>query len=365
MIDYKLELKNIFDTPNPLILKQDFNREIILYGAGSLGSMAVAIMSEKDMSPKYIVDKTKTGNLGAFDIISPENISHADKENALFLICIATLPYNEIEDYLLTIGCKNIMHFYTYAYLTMPELLENGWFKTDLIAGEKESIEKVCKALRHDEKSLAHFLQFLWWRIKLKEVIYKGFPVLSGRKYFNAPVFFGLGEHEALLDGGAHFGQTIAAFIEETQNRYDKIYVFEPDVENLGIARQKFNDQRIIFSGDALSDKTGICSFRDGLGYASKIEKKGSRQIKSVAIDDLDIKPTIIKLHIEGAELNALEGAKKTIDETHPVLMVLADHSGDGLYKIPLFILNCGYNLYFYLHDYCGNTAIWYGVQKQ
>jgi hypothetical protein len=43
--------------------------------------------------------------------------------------------------------------------------------------------------------------------------------------------------------------------------------------------------------------------------------------------------------------------------------MILADHSEDGLYKIPQFINKLGgYKLYFNLHDYCGNTAVFYGI---
>jgi FkbM family methyltransferase len=165
-----------------------------------------------------------------------------------------------------------------------------------------------------------------------------------------------------LLDGGAHFGQTIEAFIEKTNNKYEKIYAFEPDTMNLQRAKEKFQDQRIIYSDSALYNKSVTLAFKDGLGFASKIDASG-RGVQAVKIDDLDIQPTVIKLHVEGDELRVLEGAKETIEKCHPILMVLADHCEDGLYTIPQFMYNLpDYKLYFNLHDYCGNTAVFYGV---
>jgi FkbM family methyltransferase len=324
--------------------------------------MAIDLMSKRGLPlPSCIVDKSKTGSINGVKIIKPDEICLEDREDALFLICVSALPYNGIEAYLKSLGCRHLMHFYTWAYLTMPGFLGNGWFKTSLSTDEKENIEKVCKSLSHDECSQAHYLQFLWWKLRLKEVTYE-YPVLSGKKYFKSPIFPVLSEHEVLLDGGAHFGQTIEAFIEKTNNKYAKIYAFEPDKINFQKVKGKFHDKRIIYSDSALYDKSTMLSFMDGLGFASKIDTS-DREVQAVMIDDLNIKPTIIKLHVEGDELKALEGAKKTIEKCHPILMVLADHCEDGLYKISQFICNLAdYKLYFNLHDYCGNTAVFYGI---
>jgi FkbM family methyltransferase len=362
--NYNTDLEKIFNE-NCLFPSVDdiLSQKIILYGAGSLGTMAIDLMNKKELSlPSYIVDKSKNGSIGAVKVIKPDEISPGDKEEALFLICVSTLPYNDIEAFLKVLGCKHLMHFYTWAYLIMPELFGDGWFKPSLSTDEKESIEKVCESLSHDECSLAHYFQFLWWRLRLKEVKYKNYPVLSGKKYFKSPILPLLGEHETLLDGGVHLGQTIESFIEKINNKYEKIYAFEPDKTNLQTTKEKFQDRRIVYSGNALYKKSTTLAFRDGLGSASKIDDNGLK-VQAVMIDDLNIKPTIIKLHIEGSELEVLEGAKKTIEKCHPILMVLADHCEDGLYKIPQFIYNLPeYKLYFNLHDYCGNTAVFYGI---
>ena len=72
------------------------NKKIMLYGAGSLGEMACDLLIRAGIDDRVtcIVDNIKTGKLKNFNIIPPENISDSDKNNCLFLICVATVSYN-------------------------------------------------------------------------------------------------------------------------------------------------------------------------------------------------------------------------------------------------------------------------------
>lgn len=57
----------------------------------------------------------------------------------------------------------------------------------------------------------------------------------------------------------------------------------------------------------------------------------------------------IIKMDIEGAEYDALIGAKNTILRDKPILMISAYHKPEDLFVLPEFInsLDCGYDIYF------------------
>ena len=363
-MNYKNELEKIYSTKKPNYSKI-IDKEIILYGAGSLGYMASDLLKKAGLKPKYIVDKNSIGKIDGIKIISPSEIVKEDKENCLFLICIATIPYNEIYEFLNQLEVKNLLQFYTYAYIKFPQLLSNGWTCHEPTPNDKKEIEKVCKTLNHDELSLCHYLQFLWWKICGIEYIYENYPVLSGKKFFKSPSVPKLSEYEVLLDAGCHFGQTIETFMKATDNKFDKIYAFDPDQLNLEVCKKNFKDKRIVYSNKAIYNKNSLINFQDNLGFASKIYNTGDKTVEAVTIDSLNINPTIIKLHIEGNELNGLQGAKNTIARTKPFLMVLADHNNDGLYKIPQYMYSLnGYKLYFNLHDYCGNTAIFYGASK-
>lgn len=341
-------------------------QRIMLYGAGSLGLMATGLMARRNLSPHLVVDANKTGELAGIPIILPSAISDEDKESALFLVCISTLSYNDIFDELRREGCRNIRHFYTWAYETMPELLENGWYKRELTEEDEAGIARVQKGLSHSALSTAHYIQFLWWRLRTREVVFDEFPVESERRMFDAPVLPALTETEVFLDGGGHLGESTQRFIKKVGNQFSGIYVFEPDKGNFSIMNNTLsalNDPRITLSSYALGSETGGVAFNEGLGYASRIDGAGLTRAHSVTLDSLAIRPTIIKLHIEGMELSALIGAKETIERCRPILIIVADHNEDGLYRIPEFILDLvDYRLFFINHDYCGNTSVFYGI---
>lgn len=363
------QLKNIFNKISNSFNKITNTNEVILYGAGSLGEMAINILSDLGIKPKFIVDSSKDGFLEDIKIIRPDNIDIDDKENTLFLNCISTISRNEIESFLYSLGCKNIFHFYNYAYIKCPNLLSNGWFVSSLSNEDKKEIENVCKALSHDEYSLNHYIQFLWEKVRLKEIINNKFLVLSNKKYFYVPCIDSLSDNEILLDCGADIGQTIDNFIIKTNNKFKNIYAFEPNTNAFKVLEDKYkNDKRISISNKIIDSSIKQINFKENIGggMASKVFEGSDNLKEAITIDSLNINPTIIKLHIEGNELKGLEGAINTIKRCKPKIMVLADHNHDGLYKIAKFLYSLdNYKLYFYLHDYVGNSAIFYAINDK
>ncbi len=363
-MDYKAELEKIYAHEVPHFSSELWHKEIIFYGAGSMGKMGYDLLKKAGIAIKYFVDKAAQGTLEGIPIVAPHAVPQEDKEQCLLLIGICTVPYTSIEAFLQPFAFKHVVHFYTFAQKMFAPLHSNGWNCFHPSPEDKEKIEQVCALLAHDEQSLAHYLQFLWWKLRQKECVYAKYPVLSGQKFFAAPCMPPLHKQEILLDVGCHHGQTIEAFLHATKHSYEKIYAIDADVENLAVCQERYTQERVEYMAQAISHKQGTRSFQTQLGYASKLMDTGDKEVACVAIDDLSLTPTIIKLHIEGEELPALEGAVQTIQNTHPLLMVMADHNEDGLYKIPLFIEAVqGYRLFFYLHDYCGNSAVYYAVK--
>ena len=369
MIKWQEEFSNLIDANNAYNFKDfDKNSSIILYGAGSLGQMAISLLGEKQVIPKYIIDKNLEGKINNIPIRKLSELTFDEIEESLFVICISSLEFLPIYNDLRSIGCKHIIQFYDYSEVFFNNILGNGWSKTELTKEDENFIKRVFRNLEHDENSVAHYLQFLWWKMRRIEKIYENFPVLSSTKYFKAKCFPSMDEKERYLDCGAHFGNTIMEFIECVNKKYSKIWAFEPDNYNMTSLKQKTkNYKNIEYFSDALSDENiKEVSFYDNLGFASKIDKKGRSKVNMKTIDSFAFEPTIIKLHVEGFELNVLEAAKNTIENSRPIIMVLADHNEDGLYKIANFLINLDkYKLYFYLHDYCGNSAIFYAIPKE
>ena len=371
MINYKSELKKILDYPVNL---EDLSRPvsgsgIVLYGAGKMGKMAVDLMRSVGIMPKYIVDRNVTGDIDGINIIAPNNIPDQDKKSETFAICIVTAPVQPIIKFLHGLGCIDVRPFYAYSEIAFPDIMPNGWEMSTLDKADLTEVEQVLEALAHDEQSVVDYLRMLWWRLRRVDMTYPGFAVLADQKYFKAPSFPALGMGEVYVDGGAHFGTIIQDFLSVASSGYRQIHAFEPDSANLKVLYKNLPDDcdRITVYEEALSDYEGTEMFNEGLGYASSRNESGAQVVKTITLDSIQqLAPTIIKLHIEGDELSALNGAKGVIRNYRPTLMVLADHSRDALYRIPKFLYELNdYRLYFNLHDYCGNTSIFYAYPNE
>ena len=80
---------------------------------------------------------------------------------------------------------------------------------------------------------------------------------------------------------------------------------------------------------------------------ASGVSGHGGLIVQCVALDECleGYAPTLIKMDIEGSEIEALNGCQKMIASVKPDLAVSVYHAPDHLWKIPLLInkLNPGY----------------------
>ena len=69
-------------------------------------------------------------------------------------------------------------------------------------------------------------------------------------------------------------------------------------------------------------------------------------------------------MDIEGAELDALEGARRSIQTHRPILSICVYHKQDDLWRIPLFIhaLVEDYRLFLRPHEVDGKELVCYAV---
>ena len=368
-INFESELEKILESPfrTSCLERLDNAHDVVLYGAGKMGEMALDLLKYAGIKPKYFVDKTPGHRIDGLDVMRLDSIAETDKETKLFLVCVVTTPYDQIKDFLNKNGFKKVMHFYEYSEDFFHDVMPNGWFVNEIDGPKIESIKAVLSNLSHDDQSVIDYLRMLWWRLKRVDYVYPEYPVLQKEKYFQALSFPCLTEQEVFVDGGAHLGTTIQLFLDSVLGHYKSIYAFEPDQGNFCSLKNSFFDGRIFLSDYALGDNLRTVNFRDGLGYASRTTPYGQVSIHTISLDSLtDITPTVIKLHLEGDELLALKGAKDSICKNRPILMVLADHDAEGLFEIPLLLTSFeNYKLFFNLHDYCGNTSIFYAYPTE
>lgn len=146
---------------------------------------------------------------------------------------------------------------------------------------------------------------------------------------------------EVFIDGGAYTGDTIEEFIDWTKGNYKHIYSFEPQRDKAEIIKKnlwKYNGKVSFFERGLWSCETEL-GFKDGdTDFSGKIVDgvDSTNYIKTVAVDDIvKEKVTFIKMDIEGAEIEAIKGAKNIILRDKPKLAICIYHKLSDLYEIP------------------------------
>ena len=205
----------------------------------------------------------------------------------------------------------------------------------DFYAQNVERIKAVANMLM-DERSKSVYLKAWQYRQYRKKC---DFPPYDWRpQYFR---MFQLGNDEVFIDCGAYVGDTLDGFIKQCP-AYKKIVAFEPNTKTYAQLQANHGNTRdtILLNAGAY-DKEGEVFF-SGEGGSATItaeNQKGVERIRVNAIDNLNLeKVTFIKMDIEGAELNALKGAEKTILRDKPKLAICIYHSLEDMVCIAEYI---------------------------
>lgn len=141
------------------------------------------------------------------------------------------------------------------------------------------------------------------------------------------------------VDGGGYVGDTSRCFLKYC-GKPKMIYLWEPDSLNQIIIPKYLRGVDYEIIPKALWNEKAKLKFRADASSVSKIDKKGEVIVEADSIDNLlgDKSITFIKMDIEGAEYNALLGAKRVITEQKPKLAICIYHSYEDYYRIPLLI---------------------------
>lgn len=173
-----------------------------------------------------------------------------------------------------------------------------------------------------------------------------------GKKYFNEP-FFVPTENEVFVDVGALDGKTILDFVEWCDNKYKKIYSFEPDVSSYKTTKETIINEQIrnvVLQNIGLWSKKTKLKFCGISSNGSMVSENGSEIIEVDKLDNIiiDEDVTFIKLDIEGSELRALQGAENIIKKNKPKLAISVYKNKRDILDILVYIHNLvpEYNLY-------------------
>ena len=173
-----------------------------------------------------------------------------------------------------------------------------------------------------------------------------------------------------LIDGGAFIGDSVDFFLDQGV-RMEAVAAFEPDMINfrkLVDASNRFTKAGIetMLYPCGLGVETGMLRFQGGHGAGSQLTESGDLHVQVLALDNVlpSFRPTLIKLDIEGAEPDALKGARAMIHKGMPDLAVCVYHTPAHLWEIPRLIREMFPSYHFYLrsHRFNGFDTVLYAT---
>ena len=225
----------------------------------------------------------------------------------------------------------------------------------DLFKIDTEKVVVICTTKYMDEVE-----QFLMKNGIHKEElidIRSFFKCGTGDEYFYED-FLKYEESEIFIDAGSYDLATTMEFKKMCAG-LKKAYAFEPDTVNYERCLKRIEKEHdrlpeiMLYPCGTWSSKEEL--HFSALANGSSHIGEGECVINTLAIDetvDKSDKITFIKMDVEGAELESLKGAAKTIKRCRPKLAICIYHKPEDMYTLPLYIKSLVPEYKFYLRSY-------------
>lgn len=350
-------------------------RKVVIYGAGNFGRNVAKALRQRNVVILGFLDRNGTGqtvmeNLPAHAPSSGQ-AKHWLAENPVAIIAVHN-PFTSVRDIAGLLNRVGVARIATpmevYSYLGQ-ELGWNFWLGTaDHYKASPTRIDKAG-SLWADAESERLFFETLLYRLEFD--LEMASTISGAACQYSHPTVPRWNDPLCMVDGGAYNGDTLRGLLRHGY-RFDSVYAFEPDLENVRQLRDSIAEVLPGVKSSiwpcGLSCKTDRLKFAEGGGTSSKFSETGSAQVPVVALDDvLHGQPVnFIKLDIEGAEADALQGAKGLIEKHRPGLAVCLYHLPHHLWDIPLWIaeLNLGYRFYYRVHEHGTFETVLYALPE-
>jgi FkbM family methyltransferase len=354
-------------------------RDIVLMGAGGLGRRTLAGLRRCGVEPLAFADNgigRQGTTLDGLPVLAPEAAARAFGSRAAFVVTIwgANRPHRfaHSREQLRGLGCDVVCSFPELLWKHPDALLP--FYLQDLPSRVLDGRAEVRRAfdLWEDASSRAEYVAQVRFRLCAD---LDGLPHPVAHSQYFPDDLFTWSDDEWIVDGGAYDGDTVRAV--STMHGFGHLLALEPDPANFvklqetvaalpPAARAKVDCRQVALGSERRAlylDATGTAA-----SATSASPSAGTIAVRAETLDSLvdGSWPTFIKLDIEGFEVEALQGARETIQRHAPVVAVCVYHRQDHLWRIPLLLSNWRDDYAFFLrpHNEEGWDLVCYAVPR-
>lgn len=348
-------------------------RRIVIFGAGRLGRKILQGLSDSGLEPVAFTDNNPRlwGKVAdGLPVFSPQDAAENFSQDATFVVAIWHPSHkplmSELLQQLRSLRCCAAAFpilFWRYHNSFLP------YFFWDLPSNLLQQTAEIAAAfeLLDDDVSRQTFLAQLQLRLHA-DFDCLGAPA-PGAQYF--PGLFSMIAEECFVDCGAYTGDTIQSFLAHSANVFRRVIAFEADASVMPGLETFMSDvgSRGVLHKAAVGAVNGTVHFAgDGSGGGCVTGTSGV-EVPCVRLDDVLAREHVsfIKMDIEGAELQALEGAPRIIWRDRPVLAVCGYHTPDHLWRVPVSLRTLAPDSALFLRAHCadGLDSVWYAVPPE
>jgi FkbM family methyltransferase len=353
---------------------------IVLVGIGGLGRRVLRALREAGVEPLALADngtRLQGASVEGHEVISVPEAVRRHGAHATFVVTIwgagSTHRFADTRKQLESLGARAVSAFpsllWKYPATALPHYCQDFPHR---VLEQREQV-RLGLDVWSDESSRREYLSQVRLRL-MADFDGLAHPV-AHPQYFPTDLFE-YGPAECFVDCGAFDGDTIRTLIERHGAAIDRIVALEPDPVNVAVLERYASTLRLPAGIEVLPLAAGAArgrAFIETTGTASSAlaasAVDGTAGIDLAPLDDLleHERPTFIKMDIEGAEPDALRGARTTIVRRRPLLAICVYHLQDHLWSIPLFLRELCEDYDFFLrpHNEEGWDLVCYGVPRE
>jgi FkbM family methyltransferase len=365
------DISRLFDRSSPSSMPEP-GTPLLVYGSGNCGRDVLRILIEEGYPVVAFLDE-RAAQISAFEgfpCILPESAEARAHAASGLPVLIAVFNFTAdtgaIENLLRHVGFLTIVPYYALD-ARFPDRLSSRYWMASRCFWESHR-EDLADGLRlwDDDRSREIYLALVELRLTSNLQLLRSPDCLNQYLPCDLPP---PREPIRLVDGGAYTGDTLKAF---SRFRMEAVAAFEPDHGNfrhlsdwVSSAGSPIYEAALFPCG--LGSETRMRSFHAGGGAACALSAKGDTTVQVVSFDDVlpGFAPNFLKLDVEGAEIDALNGAAGTIRKERPRIAACVYHEPGHLWEIPRLLkeLLPSHRLHLRYHGFNGFDAVAYAVE--
>lgn len=338
----------------------------ILYGAGSDLNKILPMLKNEGFNPLCIADGSpnKIGqHLFGISVVAPEDIVKYNSKTIIITASFFDSIYEKINTIL---GDKTT----DYKILVSPYawlMLVNVDFNIELLSKASNYIQakktEILNMYDSNDKKTNEIIDYLLKTRTDNAYRFCSYNEIRGMQYIEGYFY----ENElqnigpfTFIDVGAYIGDTYKLMKSMYKSNMVRYYAYEPSASNYkrlldDISSLSNDNCNIEFKNYALGNTTGEINMGKAGGEFGVVNDSTCNSYEKIRIMKMDddvidvVGKLVIKMDVEGAEMDVLRGGVNTIKKYRPIMAICVYHKYQDIYELPKFLINNGLKYRFIL----------------